>query len=89
MTQTIKDLWNGSIAPSERCGSHDQAVKELSRLIERNRDKLSEGLTAAQMEVFRKYTDCTEEYLFHMLELAFCEGFSLGSKLTAEALFRK
>lgn len=85
MSQTIKDLWNGNIAPCEHCGTHDPAVNNLIGLIERSREKLSGGLSAAQMEIFQKYMDCTEEYLLYMMELAFCDGFSLGSKLMAEA----
>ncbi len=86
MSQTIKDLWNGNLAPCEDCGSHDPEAKHLIDLIERNREKLSIGLTEAQNKQFQKYMDCTEEYLLCMLELAFCDGFSLGSKLTIEAL---
>ena len=86
MSQTMKDLWNGNIAPCERCGAHDATANELISLMERNRTQLGEGLTAAQMDLFQKYIDCADEYLLHMLELAFCDGFSLGSKLTVEAL---
>ena len=89
MRQTISDLWNGNIAPCEHCGSHDPTANKLISLIERNREKLSSGLTEAQMDTFQKYMDCSEEYLLHMLELAFCDGFSLGSKLTVEALLGK
>lgn len=86
MSQAMKDLWNGNIAPCEHCGSHDPVVINLISLIERDREKLGWGLTEAQMETFQKYMDCTEEYLLYMLELAFCDGFSLGSKLAVEAL---
>ena len=89
MPQTISNLWNGNIAPCERCGSHDPEANNLISLIERNREKLSTGLTEAQKETFQKYMDCSEEYLLHMLELAFCYGYSLGSKLTVEALLEK
>lgn len=86
MQQTIIDLWNGNIAPCEHCGSHDPVVNNLMGLIDRNREKLSSGLTEAQMETFQKYMDCSDEYLFRMLELAFYDGFSLGGKLVMETL---
>lgn len=82
--QTIIDLWNGNIAPCEQCGSHDPIINNLMGLLERNREKLSGGLTEAQMETFRKYMDCSDEYLLRMLELAFCDGFCLGGKLVME-----
>jgi len=82
--QTILDLWNGNISPYEHCGSHDPVIKNLTELIERNRENLSGGLSEAQMETFQKYMDCSDEYLLRMLELAFHDGFCLGSKLVME-----
>lgn len=82
--QTIIDLWNGNIAPCEHCGSHNPEIDDLLGLIKRNREKLSSGLTEAQMETFQKYMDCSDEYLLRMLELAFCDGFCLGGKLVME-----
>jgi len=86
MTQTISDLWNGNIAPCEHCGSHDPVINNLIGLIERNREILSRGLTEAQMVTFQKFIDCSDEYLLRMMELAFCEGFSLGGKMIMETL---
>lgn len=86
MVQTITDLWNGNIAPCEHCGSHDAEVNHLIGLMERNRERLCNGLTQLQNEMFQKYIDCSEEYLLKMLELAFYDGFCLGSKLIIESL---
>lgn len=86
MMQTIAELWRGNIAPCEHCGSQDAQSNALTRLMERNRDELCGGLTAAQAETFQKYVDCSEEYWLRLTELAFCEGFCLGSRLATEAL---
>lgn len=86
MLHTIADLWNGNIAPSEHFASHDPEVNHLIMLIERNREKLCVGLTPMQVDLFQKYTDCSEEYLLRMQELAFCEGFCLAGKLFSEIL---
>lgn len=86
MSQTISDLWNGNIAPVEHCGSHDMEANHLISLMERNREDLCKSLTSAQTEIFQKYIDCHEEYLLRMLELAFCEGFTVGTRLTVESL---
>ena len=83
---TITDLWNGNIAPCEHCGAHDPVANQLISLIERNRESLCGELNESQKETFRKYLDCSEEYLLRMLELSFAEGFALASKLTIEAL---
>jgi len=86
MTQTILDLWNGDITPCERCGAKNPQINELLGLMERNRNDLQEGLTAAQTEVFQKYMDAADEYLLLMLEHAFCDGFRLGGRLAVETL---
>lgn len=84
MTQTIAELWYGNIAPCEYCGAHDPEANQLTVLLDRHYDALREGMTAAQGETLQKYADCWEEYLLHMMELAFCDGFTLGSRLAAE-----
>ena len=86
MIQTIQDLWNGNVTPYEHCGAHDSEANKLNNLLERNREALSEKLTEAQREIFQKYTDCSDEYLLRMLELAFADGFVLGSRLMVEVL---
>lgn len=86
MTQTITDLWNGNIAPCEHCGARDAEAAHLIGLMEQNKGNLCSGLTAAQKETFQKYIDCSEEYLLRMLELAFRDGFCLGSRLATESL---
>ena len=84
--QTIIELWNGNIAPCEHCGSHDPQINNLLGLVERNREKLSCGLTETQLEIFQKLLDCSDEYMLRMLELAFYDGFCLGGKLVMETL---
>ena len=86
MSQTMIELWNGNIAPGEHCGAHDTQANKLICLMERNREKLNAGLTEVQKKLLQKYIDCADEYWMHMMELAFCDGFSLASRLTVEAL---
>lgn len=86
MHQAISELWYGNLAPCEHCGAHDREANHLICLLERNREDLCSGLTAAQKEIFQKYLDCSQEYWLRLMELAFCDGFSLGTRLTAESL---
>ena len=84
--KTISELWNGNIVPCEHCGSRDAQANHLIYLIQKNHDALCGNLSEDQKEAFQKYIDCSEEYLLRMMELAFCDGFCLGSKLAAESL---
>lgn len=86
MMQTITDLWNGDIAPCEHCGSHDAKANQLISLMERNRENLLGTLSDVQKETLQKYIDASDEYLLRMMELAFCDGFCLASRLFAESL---
>jgi len=84
MATTICELWNGNIYPAERCGAHDREANHLSSLIARTRESLLAELTAEQKLLFQEYIDCSEEYLFRMMELSFCDGFRIGGRLILE-----
>ena len=86
MQQTICDLWNGEIAPGEHCGAHDTELNTLFGLMEQSREKLAAGLDENQQEFLQTYMDASEEYLLRMMELTFCEGFTLGGRLVTEIL---
>ena len=86
MSETISELWNGDIAPCEHCGAKDPQANRLICLMVQNREALCRDLSDAQKEMFQKYMDRSEDYLFRMMELAFGEGFSLGTKLAIESL---
>ena len=86
MVQTISDLWYGNIAPLDHCGAHDTKAKQLAGMMEQKREKLCVEFTAEQKAAFQKYQESSDSYLIRMMELAFCDGFCLATKLAAEAL---
>lgn len=86
MPQTIIDLWRGDIGPIDRCGIGDREANMLSLQMERSETKTEALLTEEQKVLFQAFVQTTDRYYARMMELAFQEGFSLGSKLTAEAL---
>ncbi|MBE6690447.1 MAG: hypothetical protein E7590_04105 [Ruminococcaceae bacterium] len=61
-------------------------VKELTDLIQRNREKLSEALSDAQKETLEKYDDCCAELHDLYFERFFESGFRLGVQLTLAGL---
>lgn len=86
MKQTIEDLWNGNIAPAEKCGVGDPEIENLVMLMEKHKEQLNMELGKQKKSIFEKYVDCTEEYVYLISERAFSDGFSLASKLMTEAL---
>ena len=59
---------------------------KIVMLLERNREKLEKELPERKKEVLQKYTDCYDEYVYLITELAFSDGFCLACRLLSEAL---
>ena len=48
----INELWYGNVSPLEQCTRGDKRLKELLKLVARNREKLDGTLTDKQKETF-------------------------------------
>ncbi|MGM9682031.1 MAG: DUF6809 family protein [Eubacteriales bacterium] len=59
--KTIDKLWYGNIFPFEQCTRDDKCLKELLKLVTRNREELNGTLTDKQKETLEKYEDCIDE----------------------------
>ena len=46
----IKELWYGNVAPFEQCTRGDKQLKELLKLVARNKEELDASLTDKQKE---------------------------------------
>lgn len=70
---------NGNITPPERSCRRSGEYAHILQLIARHEEKLTETLTEAQKETFKKFKDATSE-LSGMSEVtAFTIGFKLGA----------
>lgn len=87
MDNILEQLWYGNIAPWEHSTHNDREYKELTELLHRNRDKLTEGLTEAQKELLDKYDECQNELNAKTEKNAFVQGFCLGTRLLAAATY--
>ena len=86
MRQTLEALWNGQVAPAQTCGVNDPEMEHLTILLDRNKELLNGELNESQKVLFEKYADCADEFLCLSTAQAFCDGFSLASRLLTEAL---
>lgn len=85
MRSIIEELYYGNISPTDRDIIRGGTYSHILNLVTRNEEKLTETLTEAQKETFKKFKDGTSE-LSSMTEVtAFTIGFKLGLRLTAEA----
>ena len=85
---TIQKLWHGELCPCEKRMSDTVQTRELDNIIQRLTQKLSASFSDEQKNLFEKYVEAQNEREFYILEYGFTEGFSLASKLTAEALVK-
>ena len=77
----LEELWYGNINPSEDREISD-AEKELVELIARHQEYLTSTLKDKELEEFKKYIECVDEYT-SMVE---CQAFEIGFKLAIELL---
>ena len=80
------ELWYGNISPFEQCTRGDKRLKELLKLVARNREELDGTLTVKQKETLEKFEECMNEMHSTTERDAFSYGFRLGVQLMAESL---
>ena len=84
----IRELWYGNVAPFEQSTRGDKQLKELLKLMARNRDELGEGLTEKQKETLEKFEEALNEMHSIAERDAFSYGLRLGLRLMAEAFLQ-
>ena len=86
MGNILEEFWYGNINPQEQSKESSRTVKELLKLIGRNRDRLHDFMTAEQRETLDNYADCVNEK-YGLIELEiFSYAFRLGGRLMLAAL---
>ncbi len=86
MESVIRELWNGHIQPCVGCGKENHEIIDMLSLLQKNGDNLNGILNEDQKKSFKKYNEKIELYLSLLTEQAFCDGFRLGYRFSAEAL---
>ena len=77
----LQDLWYGNINPSEDKEVSDEE-KELVELMARHQEYLISKLKDKELNAFKKYVECVDEYTY-MVE---CQAFEIGFKLAVRLL---
>ena len=85
MSSAINELWEGIIEPNRPQQIKETRIKHALYLTEKQSEDLKKNLNGEQKESFDKYCDYKENYSLMLSEQAFCDGFSLGLRLAAEA----
>ena len=77
----LQELWYGNINPSEDKEVSDEE-KELVELMARHQEYLISKLKDKELDVFKKYVECVDEYT----SLVECQAFEIGFKLAVRLL---
>lgn len=77
----LQELWYGNIKP---CEDKEISIeeKELVELMARHQEYLTSTLKDKELEEFKKYIECVDEYT-SMVE---CQAFEIGFKLAVRLI---
>ena len=76
-----EELWYGNINPSEDKLVSDEE-KKLIELLARHQEYLTSKLKDKELNAFKKYVECVDEYT----SLIECQAFEIGFKLAVRLL---
>lgn len=76
----LEELWYGNIKPCEDKEISDEE-KELVKLMARHQEYLTSKLKEKELDDFKKYVECCEEYTSLVESQAFKIGFKLAIQL--------
>lgn len=83
---TLEALYYGNISPHERHIKQGARVDQLVKLICKNEESLTAGLTEQQKETFEKFKDYQSELLESTERDACRDGFILAVRIMVEAM---
>lgn len=79
----LEELWYGNINPSEDRDISDEE-KKLVELMARHQEYLTSKLKDKELDSFKKYVECSDEYT----SLVECRAFEIGFKIAVELLVK-
>ncbi|MBQ8173929.1 MAG: hypothetical protein IJ009_00840 [Clostridia bacterium] len=82
----IQELWHGNILPQQEEGKHEEEIKELRALADRNRDMLKAHLNEEGLDRLERYDENLSELMSLREEDIFENAFRLGVRLAIECL---
>ena len=85
MSKIVEQIRNGDFEPKEHFGKNNPELRKLERLIYGSLEALENCLNENQRQIFENCRDNINELYIEIERQAFCDGFCLDSKMTAEA----
>ena len=79
----LEELWYGNINPSEDRDISDEE-KKLVELMARHQEYLTSKLKGKELDEYKKYVECVDEYT----SLVESQAFEIGFKIAVELLVK-
>lgn len=86
MSKTIEQIWGGNLDPIEFLWKSNNGLKQMEHALFRRLESLEKTLDSKQLGIYEKCVDDINQYIFETSKKSFCEGFSIGTRITAEAM---
>ena len=80
----LDEFYCGNVSSSDRTPAYREEIKDVLRLLERNRHLLLADLTEEQKDRFEKFCETFNEHRSIDDRYAFLAGFRLGVRMMAE-----
>ena len=80
---TLQELWFGNVNPSEDKAITDEEQK-LVELMAMHQEKMMSRLSNDDLDSFKKFIECSDEYSMLIEAQAFKIGFNLAVKILTE-----
>lgn len=80
----LEELWYGNINPSEHRDISEEE-KKLVELMARHQETLVSSLKNDELDIFKKYVECADEYT----SLIEAKSFEIGFRLAVDLLYNK
>ena len=87
MTNSISELWYGNLDPAQNFGRGNKEIKELEKLLVYNQERLEKDLNEKGRELLDRLVECINEYVCESCHQAFYDGYCVGAKMIADALY--
>ena len=85
MSKYIEKIWLGEISPVEYIKQPNREYREKELMLFGKMEEFEEMLNEEQNEVFQIISRRMNEFINVSEKQAFCQGFSLGTCITAES----
>lgn len=86
MSKTIEQIWSGNLDPVEFLWKDNRELKRMENTLFRELEGLEKTLDGKQLDIYEKCVDNINRYIYETAKQSFCNGFSIGTRVTAESV---